>query len=186
MNPGVTSKEAILQVCRRMAAEQGLSAINMRAVARECGIAPGTLYHYYTDKDALLLATVESVWKDIFHGRGHCETAVAFPDYVAELFACAKQGTADYPHFLTSHSVALAKIREKDAKALMGQQFCHMKAGMLAVLNADDQVNPAVFTPSFSAADFVEVVLDNLLLLLLKDAASCRTLTELISRVLYR
>ena len=45
MKPGVTSKEDIMQVCRKIAAEQGLPAVNMRAVAKECGIALGTLYN---------------------------------------------------------------------------------------------------------------------------------------------
>ena len=71
MNPGATSKDAILQVCRRMAAQEGLSALSMRAVARECGVALGTLYNYYADKDALLIAAVESIWREIFHMDGN-------------------------------------------------------------------------------------------------------------------
>ena len=43
MNPGITSKEAIVQSCREIAAEQGLSAIIIRAVAEKSGIALGTL-----------------------------------------------------------------------------------------------------------------------------------------------
>ena len=52
-----------MQVCRRIAAQEGLSALSMRTVARACGVALGTLYHYYADKDALLIATVESIWQ---------------------------------------------------------------------------------------------------------------------------
>ena len=74
MNPVVTSKEAILQSCRKILAEQGLSALSMRAVSGQLGIALGTLYNYFSDKDALMLATVESVWKDIFHGNAACRT----------------------------------------------------------------------------------------------------------------
>lgn len=57
MNPVVTSKEAILQVCRKITAERGLTALSMRSVAAELGIGLGTLYNYFPDKDALLLAT---------------------------------------------------------------------------------------------------------------------------------
>lgn len=39
MNPVVTSIDAILQVCQSILAEQGLSELNMRTVAKECGIA---------------------------------------------------------------------------------------------------------------------------------------------------
>ena len=56
MNTGITSKEAIMQACRKIAAQKGLSALNMRTVAKECNIALGTLYNYYADKDELLIA----------------------------------------------------------------------------------------------------------------------------------
>ena len=39
MNTVITSKEAIMQVCRRIVAENGMSALNMRLVAEECHIA---------------------------------------------------------------------------------------------------------------------------------------------------
>ena len=41
MNPGATSKAAIMQVCRRIAAQEGLSVLSMRTVARACGVALG-------------------------------------------------------------------------------------------------------------------------------------------------
>ncbi|MGM9538178.1 MAG: TetR/AcrR family transcriptional regulator [Candidatus Onthomonas sp.] len=186
MNPGVTSREAIMQVCRRMAAEQGLPALSMRAVAGECGIALGTLYNYYSDKDELLIATVESVWQDIFHLDGVCETAFSFPDYVAYLFDRARAGAAEYPNFLTAHSIAIAKSRQGEAKSTMERYFAHMKAGMLAVLRRDPGVRPAVFSPSFTESDLVDFVLDHILLLLVQDEADCTALTELVRRVIYR
>ncbi len=183
MNPGATSKEAILQACRKIAAEQGLPALSMRAVAKECGIALGTLYNYYSDKDELLIAAVESVWKDIFHLNGVCETAFSFPDYVSYLFACARRGTAEYPNFLTAHS--MLKSRRNEAKSTMDRYFDHMKAGMLEVLRADPAVKQSAFSHCFTAANFVDFVLDNILLLLFRETASCTTLVELVRRVIY-
>lgn len=186
MNPGITSKEAILQVCRKIAAEQGLPALNMRAVASECGIALGTLYNYYADKDALLLATVESVWKDIFHRKSKWETGLPFPDSVAGLFRCIQDGSAQYPNFLTTHSLAITKSRQGEAKDAMEQCFAHMKAGLLEVLHADPRVDSAAFSGALTEADFVDFVMDSLLLLLVKESPSCDALVELVRRVIYR
>lgn len=69
-----------MQVCRRIAAQEGLSALSMRTVARACGVALGTLYNYYADKDALLIATVESIWQEIFHTDAGSLTARPFPE----------------------------------------------------------------------------------------------------------
>ena len=66
MNKAVTSKEEILEVSRSIAASKGITAVNMRTVASECGIALGSLYNYFTSKAELLSATVEAVWADIF------------------------------------------------------------------------------------------------------------------------
>lgn len=183
MHPGITSKEVILQVCRKIAAEQGLPALNMRAVASECGIALGTLYNYYADKDALLIATVESIWKDIFHRESKWEPGTPFPDSVAGLFQCIQESSAQYPNFLTSHSLAIAKSKRGEAKDAMEQCFAHMKSGLLEVLHADPRVDSAVFSGALTEAHFADFVMDSLLLLLVKENPNCDALVALVRRV---
>ena len=82
MNTAVTSREAILTVCREMVSRQGLDSLNMRSVARACQVALGSLYNYFPSKDDLLLATVESVWQDIFHMDGLPDQNLSFPGCV--------------------------------------------------------------------------------------------------------
>ena len=92
MNTNATSREAILQACRRIVAEEGVQALSMRRVAEACGIALGTLYNYYADKNALVLATVESIWREIFHAEKRGLPRASFPDCVAELYARIQRG----------------------------------------------------------------------------------------------
>ena len=186
MNPGVTTKEAIMQVCRKIAAQQGLSALHMRTVAKECHIALGTLYNYYADKNALLLATVESVWQDIFHTDARCEVQLSFPDAVAELFDRIRIGISNYPGFLTAHSVTLANAQNGEAKERMERCFAHMKAGMLAALSADQQVDADTFSEELTREAFVDFVFDHMLLLFMQQKTDCTALTALIRRLLYR
>ena len=130
MNPSITSKEVILGVCRRLVAEKGLAAINMRSVAQECGVTLGALYNYYTDKDALLLAVVEDIWKEIFHRGQECRTGLSFPEHVGYLFDCVQQGAARYPDFFAGHPLRLAKARRGGARSTREHYFGHMKAGL--------------------------------------------------------
>ena len=74
----------------------------MNSLAQRCGIAPGTLYNYYADKDALLLAAVESVWQSIFHEGGACVASESFLGHIESLFRLASQGARRYPNFLTT------------------------------------------------------------------------------------
>lgn len=183
MNVNATSREAILQACRRIVAERGMEALSMRQVAVECRIALGTLYNYFSDKDALILATVESIWQDIFHGQRQSRTD-SFSDCVANLFACIQRGARAYPGFLTGHSISAACARRGEARSAMDDTLAHIRAGMLRALRADPSVSQDTFSPEFSEEAFVGFVLDNLLLLLTREQPDCAALLEIIRRVM--
>ena len=185
LNTVITSKEAIMQVCRRIVAEKGMNALNMRLVADECGIALGTLYNYFADKDALVLAAVESIWRDIFHAGPPHETAPSFPGYVAALYARIRKGALAYPGFLTGHSISIAGAKRGEAKSVMEHTFAHMKTGMLEVLRNDPSVPENAFPPTFSKEDFVGFVVDHLLILLVQEQPNCNILLEIIRRAIY-
>ena len=185
MNAAIASKEAIMQVCRRIVAEKGPTALNMRLVADECHIALGTLYNYYEDKDELVLAAVESIWRDIFHPDQRCAAGASFPEYVADLYARIRKGAEAYPNFLTGHSVSIVGTRRGEAKSAMERTFAHMKGGMLEVLWADQAVREDAFTAHFSREDFVSFVLDYMLVLLIRGQPDCAVLLEVIRRAIY-
>lgn len=185
LNTGITSKEAILQSCRESVASKGLGAVNMRSVADRSQIALGTLYNYFDNKDELLLATVEEIWKDIFHMDHRCPTERSFPEYVEYIFGCVQKGAENYPDFLSAHSVSIASSGKEKAKCTMQLCFAHIKEGMSEVLQADDKVSEDAFSPSFEQSDFIDFVLDHLLMLLVQEKKSCEMLIEIIQRTIY-
>jgi TetR/AcrR family transcriptional regulator, cholesterol catabolism regulator len=52
-------REAIVAAARRLFLTEGYEATGMARIANEAGVAPNTLYWYFDDKDALLVATLE-------------------------------------------------------------------------------------------------------------------------------
>jgi AcrR family transcriptional regulator len=56
--------KAIATVARRLFVDEGYDAISMSRLALEANVAPNTLYWYFTDKDALLLAVLDAVLSD--------------------------------------------------------------------------------------------------------------------------
>ena len=107
MNPPNTSREEIMRVSRKIVSEKGLPALNMRALAKECGIALGTLYNYYSDKDELVVAAIESVWQDILE-KSAPDSGVRFSQYVTQTYAHIIERLKDYPDFLAAHSISVA------------------------------------------------------------------------------
>ena len=157
----------------------------MRLIADACHIALGTLYNYYADKDELVLATVESIWRDIFHADQRWERACSFPGYVKELYARIRKGTEAYPNFLTGHSISIASAKRGEGKSAMEHTFAHMKVGMLEALRADQAVRENAFSASFSRDDFINFVFNQMLVLLVQSQPDCAVLLEVICRVIY-
>ena len=182
MNTVVTSKEEIMRACREIVSEEGLSAVSMRAVAKRCGVALGSLYNYFSNKDELVLKTVESVWQDIFHMDRSCETERSFLKTVTWIFESVQNGAREYPNFFTAHSLSIASDEKVRAKSTMAACLGHMKAGMAAALRADPTVRKDAFSEDFPEADFLDFVLNSILLLLLKQEKDCRVLLEMIRR----
>lgn len=121
MNRGATSKEDILQACRKIVARGSLKAVNMRTVAAECQIALGTLYNYYSNKD-------------------------------------------EYPDFFAAHSASIATSQRGKAKSIMEHYFVHMKKEMEAVLESDSNVNQACFSVAFTRSDFLDFIINHIIL----------------------
>lgn len=185
INTVVTSKEAILKGCRDMVSETGLSAVNMRSVAKRCGVALGSLYNYFPSKDALILATIESVWEDIFHMDSPCEISLPFVEYVNWIFESVRRGAGEYPNFFTAHSLIFASGERDRAKHTMEHYFSHIKLGMMEALDSDPAVYSQTFSDTFSKSAFLDFVLMNLLTGLMRKETDCSLLLELIRRAIY-
>ena len=52
-------RQQIVEAATRVFAEKGFSRATTKEVAREAGISEGTIYNYFQDKDALLIAILE-------------------------------------------------------------------------------------------------------------------------------
>lgn len=185
MNTIITSKEAILDVCRGMVASDGLSAINMRAVAKACDVALGTIYYYFPSKDDLLIATIESVWQHIFSVEHLDATQLAFPDYIARWFQGFLRGMEDYPNFFTMHSLSFAGTEQTKARQTMHTHLEKLRQDMLLCLQSDPKVKDSRFSTSFSQTDFVNFVMSHLMVTLVQQKKDCKTLLEVIRRTIY-
>lgn len=54
----------LVEEARLQAARGGYSAVTIRSVANACGVGVGTVYNYFSSKDALLAAFLLADWKD--------------------------------------------------------------------------------------------------------------------------
>ena len=53
----------LIAEAKKQVEEQGYGAVTIRSVAKSCGVGVGTVYNYFTSKDALLAAYILEGWK---------------------------------------------------------------------------------------------------------------------------
>src|SRR4030095_262997 len=70
-------RQRILDAAKRRFGRLGLRATTMQDIAQEAGVAVGTIYQFFPDKDALMLAWVDehrqlirAQWEDVVGRRG--------------------------------------------------------------------------------------------------------------------
>lgn len=56
-------RQLILTHARQILSEKGYSQLTMRGVATACGIALGTIYNYFPNKDDLMVEMMSDYWK---------------------------------------------------------------------------------------------------------------------------
>ncbi|MCV5332168.1 TetR/AcrR family transcriptional regulator, partial [Escherichia coli] len=53
-NPAVDKRDQILAAAEQLIAESGFQGLSMQKLANEAGVAAGTIYRYFSDKEHLL------------------------------------------------------------------------------------------------------------------------------------
>ena len=57
-------EDRILQAARNRLLDKDLSSFSLRGIAADCGIAVGTIYNYFKDKESLMAAVMVQDWMD--------------------------------------------------------------------------------------------------------------------------
>lgn len=102
-------REAILTATAKLFAQQGYVATSMNEVARACGLSKASIYHYFRDKNALLVSIAE----------GHVQRLEAVVLEVHEdtddahlrLERLIRRFVEEYAHAQDAHRVLTADLR---------------------------------------------------------------------------
>lgn len=185
MNTVVTSKEDILKTSRKLIQQQGWPAINIRSVAAACGVSVGSIYNYFDSKAALVCATVESIWCEIFRRP---EDSAVFQDTqacIVWMYERMEYGHKQYPGFFTLHSLGFIQEDKADGKRRMQQTWHHILDGLCLVLKQDKRIRANAFTEQFTAERFADVLFSLMLSALLRQDYDSTAVLEIVNRTLY-
>ncbi len=185
MNTIVTSKEELLKTSRELIQQQGWSAVSIRSVASACGVSVGSIYNYFDSKAALMSATVESVWHEIFHQP---EDEAIFQDTlscITWMYERMEYGRRQYPGFFTLHSLGFMQEDKLDGKRRMQQTWQHILDGLCSVLRRDANIRPDAFSEQFTVEQFADILFSLMLSALLRQDYNPDAVLEIVRRILY-
>ena len=185
LNNFATSKEELLDISVKLAKEKGINSINIREIARLGNISVGCVYNYFPSKATLITATVGKIWENIFHQTKETSTPPGFKVSVKWIFDSLLLSSKEYPSFFSSHAISFSKDHIGEGRMMMNCFFEHLKKGLLEALEKDLEVKKEVFSESFKKEDFIDFVFDNLIMLSMKKASSCKLLLTIIEKSIY-
>lgn len=186
MNHTATSKDELIKAAKEIITAQGAEQLNIRLLAKNCGVAVGSVYNYFPTKAALSIAVVGDFWAAAFHGNT-CMTDAdgSFPRLVERIYHTADSRLGDNRSFFTVHPAIIGDKDRASGKAAMEACFVHIKQALLYTLRADKRVKQGLWTAEFTEEAFVGFIFSNILALLSSSADDCACLVQVIERVLY-
>jgi AcrR family transcriptional regulator len=112
-------RDAILETTWALVAEHGLRSVTMSQIAEKTGIGRATLYKYFSDVEAILLAWHER------HVAGHLEHLAELRDQVggaAERLEAVLEAYAFISHYRGHHGTELAALLHRGEHVARAQQ----------------------------------------------------------------
>lgn len=185
MNTVVTSKEEILKKSRELIQKNGWATVNIRSLAAACGVSVGSIYNYFESKSALVSATVESVWEDIFHRPDDESVFTDVLSSVKWMFGRLEYGCERYPDFFTHHSLGFMQQDTEDGKRQMRRAWQHILDELRAVLLRDGKVRPDAFTGDLTPDAFAQALFSLMLSAAVRQDFDSSAVLEIVRRTIY-
>ncbi|MDD2482230.1 MAG: TetR/AcrR family transcriptional regulator [Lutispora sp.] len=165
----INYKDIILAEAKDIAIKQGMAKINIRSVAKNSGIAIGTVYNYFPSKGDLLAAVIEDFWDHAFKNVDWQSFEYSnFYDNLEKLYSILyvylnkfKENWLEQLAFLNTHERVLGKKKQNE-------YFKKIRDKIIYLMDMDESLGQHAWTESVSKAKLAEFTFDNMLVMLRK------------------
>lgn len=173
MKKRCTTTGKILETALEIAKKEGVDKLNIRKIAADCGIAVGSVYNYYPNKDALMSAVAEAFWNDIFSEQEQLyRLHSGFTGFLEQYYGYLYARLSSYDR---------SWLRELKEKIPMEEPIELLQK----ILSEDENVNPSIWNMEFQQENFCRYVFQNILALLQSGETNCRFFIYLLDNLLY-
>lgn len=176
-----TLRETLLEYARHTVETDGPDAINIRDIAKQAGIATGTVYNYFQSKNDILMALTEEYWKTALADMRWEITTVSFCDQLKEIYEFLKR-RVDHPAGLLMNSL---RSVETAGQERMASAQSVLKGALIQRMEGDPAISEQVWSDSFTPEDYAGFILGNLMLALRSGQPDIGFFIEIVKRTIY-
>jgi AcrR family transcriptional regulator len=178
-------KERILSSAKEIALTEGMTKIDIRTVAKNCGIASGTVYNYFHSKGDLLVAVIEDFWEDAFknidwrifaHNDFYTNLEKMY-NILNEYLNKFKENWLEELSFLKTHEKQLGRQKQNEYFKTIGNRI-------MAMMDMDDIVRNYPWSEEVSKEKMAEFIFDNMLINLRKGERNINFFIKVIKKIL--
>lgn len=176
-----TLRDTLLDCARSVADSEGLGAVNIRSIARKAGIATGTVYNYFANKDEILLALTEDYWKQALVELGDAVTSDSFCGQLEEIFLFLRD------RIDRSAGRLMGSLVNVEAAGLhrMESMQTALESSLVRRMEQDGGIRGDIWDETFTRKKFARFLMMNMTMLLRARAQNMDFLMEIVKRTIY-
>ncbi len=154
-------QKTIVEKAYELAESQGLAALNMRGVARECGVSVDALYRYFPTKADLTTAVITHFFQQAFYDD-FCspQPHERFLPFCRRLFASMTETLSRFRSDWVDQTYPLSDAEMSVGKQREARQFEHMREGLQAVLERDETIDCNHLPGNMTSRRLCDFILD--------------------------
>jgi len=176
-----TLRETLLDCAREVANAEGPEAINIRIIAKQAGVATGTVYNYFSNKDDILLALTEEYWRKTLTEMWDDIKSDSFCGQLKEMYAFLSRRIQSSAGLLM-HSLSNIEATGRDRMNTMQEV---LGADIIQRMNQDVNIRGDIWNETFTKERFAQFIIMNMMLLLQIKAPTINFFIEIVKRTIY-
>lgn len=177
-----TLRDTLLNSAQSIADTEGIEAVNIRSIAKKSGIASGTVYNYFSNKDEILLALTEEYWKQTLQEMKTEITADSFCGQLQQIFYYLKERIDQSAGKLMN---SLGNV-EMAGQANMVSMQSVLEAALIRSMEQDADIRKDVWDETFTKEQFARFIMMNMMMLLKTHAPDITFFIRIIKRTIYQ
>lgn len=184
MKMNVTSQEILIEKAKEVLLNDGIEALSIRKLAKECGISVGVFYNYFETKTDLIFAIVFEFWQEIMHKKDlNNQNDICI--YVKNLYMILVDKLEEFENTWLMQMSVLDSSDKQKGRQLEKQCFTHIVSETILVIEKDKKISHNVFNDVLTKEAFTYFVLMNTISIARDRHGDCDAFIEIIKRVLY-